>query len=224
MDPSETVPAKYCIKCGELKPLTEYYFRKDSGRYRTECKDCRIGRTKEYYQENRDYILEQKKQYHVDNRGHILEYKKQYQRDNRDRINEYRRNKYHTDDAFRIADNLRGRLRHALESQGVTKYGNTMSLVGCSPEWLVAWLNYTESVYCNEDEDTHIDHFFPFTAYDLSNPVDHQKVMDWRNLRVIPARMNMIKSNTMSSHGEINDHLDLINSFLKNNGCHRMLN
>ena len=147
MDYSEYVSAKYCSKYGELKPLTEYYFRKDTGRYRTECKDCRIGRDKEYYQENRDYILEQKKQYHVDNRGHILEYKKQYQRDNRDRINEYRRNKYHTDDAFRIADNLRSRLRHALIAQGTTKYDNTMSLVGCSPEWLTELLNYTESFY-----------------------------------------------------------------------------
>ena len=192
MDPREYILAKYCSKCGVLKPLSEYYLRSGSDQHRAQCKTC--SRTEQKY----------------------------YNYENREHYRDYYRNRYRTDDTFRITRLLRTRLHHALESQGATKYGNTMSLEGCSPEWLVAWLNYTESVYCNEDENTHIDHFFPFTAYDLSNPFEQQKVMYWRNLRVIPASMNMIKSNTMPSHEEINDHLALINSFLKNNGYYRM--
>ena len=30
-----------CRVCKEEKPLTEYTYRKDSGKYRTECKPCR---------------------------------------------------------------------------------------------------------------------------------------------------------------------------------------
>ena len=129
MDPQETVQAQYCSTCNLLKPLTEYYFRNDTGQYRRQCKDCRSGRSKEYYQDNRDYILEQKKQYHEDNRDYILEYKKQYFQKNKDRINEYYRNIYHKNDAYRITTLLRGRLRRAINSQSAAKYDNTMNLV-----------------------------------------------------------------------------------------------
>lgn len=30
-----------CRVCGEEKPLSEFHFRNDSGKYRTNCKDCR---------------------------------------------------------------------------------------------------------------------------------------------------------------------------------------
>lgn len=31
---------KKCRICGIEKPLTEFYYRKDSGHYRSECKEC----------------------------------------------------------------------------------------------------------------------------------------------------------------------------------------
>ena len=31
---------KVCRLCGVAKPISEYYFRKDNGRYRSECKEC----------------------------------------------------------------------------------------------------------------------------------------------------------------------------------------
>lgn len=31
---------KTCTKCKEVKPITGFYFRKDTGSYRHECKDC----------------------------------------------------------------------------------------------------------------------------------------------------------------------------------------
>ena len=31
---------KKCSKCGEVKELSEFYFRKDSQEYRNECKKC----------------------------------------------------------------------------------------------------------------------------------------------------------------------------------------
>ena len=33
---------KTCRICGTEKPVSEFYFRKDSGNYRSECKDCLI--------------------------------------------------------------------------------------------------------------------------------------------------------------------------------------
>ena len=125
MDPREYVPAKYCSKCGELKPLTEYYLRSGSDQHRARCKVCSLKEQKHYNQKNRD---------------HIREYNKQYFQDNKERIYDYRYNRHHTDDAYRITTLLRGRLYQAMNSQGATKYDNAMSLVGCTPEWFKSGL------------------------------------------------------------------------------------
>ena len=117
-----------------------------------------------------------------------------------------------------------------MNAQGATKYDNTMSLIGCTPEWLTEWNHYTESVYCVNDEPTNIDHVIPLSAYDLFNPVDQQNATNWKNLRVIPARMNQSKGGTIPTFPVINVHQQLIfsfmdymqYSFLKNNGYYRM--
>lgn len=36
----EGIRLKKCRICGIEKPLTDFYFRKDSGHYRSECKSC----------------------------------------------------------------------------------------------------------------------------------------------------------------------------------------
>ena len=166
MDASENVPAKYCSKCGELKPLSEYYLKSDLEQHRAQCKVCSLKEQKDYYQEHQEYYRGQSRQYFQDNKYQIYE---------------QRRNRYHTNDAYRITANLRSRLYQAMNSQGATKYDNTMKLVGCSPEWLTAWLNYTESIYCVNKESTHIDHVIPFSAYDLFNPIEQQNAMNWTN-------------------------------------------
>ena len=60
MDTSEYVPAKYCSKCGELKPLTEYYLKSGSDQHRAQCKKCSCNEQKHYNYENRDHIREYK--------------------------------------------------------------------------------------------------------------------------------------------------------------------
>ena len=172
MDASEYVPALYCSTCNLLKPLTEYYFRNDTGQYRRQCKDCSRKQQKDNYINKREYICQRNLQYYYDNYDAVREYQRQYFQNNKERINEYYRKRYHTDDAFRITSLLRNRLRQAIESQGAAKYDSTMPLVGCTPEWLTEWLNYTESIYCNEADENHIDHFFPLSAYDLFDPVN----------------------------------------------------
>ena len=37
---------KVCRICGKAKPLSEFYFRKDSGTYRSECKSCMIAKSR----------------------------------------------------------------------------------------------------------------------------------------------------------------------------------
>lgn len=43
---------KICIKCNEIKELSEYFFRKDSNKYREKCKLCMIYENKIYRRNN----------------------------------------------------------------------------------------------------------------------------------------------------------------------------
>lgn len=48
-----------CRVCGESKPLVDYSFRNDSGKYRTECKPCRsIREAAKRYNVTIEYIQE----------------------------------------------------------------------------------------------------------------------------------------------------------------------
>ena len=41
MSTSAEMGFKECVKCHKVKPLSEFYFRKDNNTYRAECKECR---------------------------------------------------------------------------------------------------------------------------------------------------------------------------------------
>lgn len=65
-----------CSKCGETKPLDEFYDRKDSkDEKRTDCKKCTIKRSREYYQTHRKERSEKGKEYRQKNLDKIRERK-----------------------------------------------------------------------------------------------------------------------------------------------------
>lgn len=80
-----TVPAQYCSKYGELKPLTEFHYRnKQKGLLQSSCKVCSCKYQKQYRQDNRDRIREYQHQYYLVNHDEILDYRRQYYLENRD--------------------------------------------------------------------------------------------------------------------------------------------
>jgi hypothetical protein len=46
------VEEKKCIHCKEVKPVSEFHFRKDTNKPCGECKQCKLDRSKKYYREN----------------------------------------------------------------------------------------------------------------------------------------------------------------------------
>jgi len=60
--------SKRCSKCGELKPLSEYYEAKGcrDGR-RNDCKACFSARAREWYAKNREHAIARVKQWRKDN-------------------------------------------------------------------------------------------------------------------------------------------------------------
>lgn len=49
------VEFKFCNKCGVLKPLTDFYYRKDTGKYRPTCKRCKNTLDAEQKKKRREY-------------------------------------------------------------------------------------------------------------------------------------------------------------------------
>jgi hypothetical protein len=165
---------KKCNKCKQDKAAEDFH------KGRPECKECR----KEY-----------KKAYCKQNREKINERQKAYRKQNRDKIRIYKRNKRKTNLNYKLADNLRSRLRQALN--GKSKSKNTLKLLGCSVDFLkkylenqfqpgMSWENYGKYGW-------HIDHIVPCASFNLSDPKQQQKCFHYSNLQPLWAEDNTSK-------------------------------
>ncbi len=76
---------KRCSKCGEVKPLEEFYFQKKRGEYRTECKACTRIKNDEWKSRTPDYMKNYLKEYHIKNSKKIIERATKWGRDNLER-------------------------------------------------------------------------------------------------------------------------------------------
>ena len=83
---TDTVRTKKCTDCGEIKPITEFYKRKESkDGHQSICKEC----SKRYNQKwNRDN-KERKKKYNAQWNRDNPEYQAQWREDNKEHIKEY---------------------------------------------------------------------------------------------------------------------------------------
>lgn len=83
---------KTCTKCGEEKPLDEYYKHKSkpSG-YETACKACTRARTKKYADANRDAVREKKRAHYRDNGDHVRALASEWRSRNREKLRERQR-------------------------------------------------------------------------------------------------------------------------------------
>jgi len=72
-----------CNKCKILKPLNDFYNRKDSlSGKNTICKDCVNKRNKKDYINNKEKYLNYKKEWYENNKDHCSELKKQWRKNN----------------------------------------------------------------------------------------------------------------------------------------------
>ena len=178
---------KHCMKCGELKNLSEFYFNKTHQKYFSQCKVCYIARQLNYYQDNRIAIHQQVK------------------------------TRYHNDPNFKAISNSRSRLHTALNRQNATKSITTIKAIGCTIEFLTAWLEFTKMFYCPNSIKTEIDHLRPLSHYDLNDSEELLDVENWRNLRRIDVLDNRRKSGRFPTDDELTTQQKLIYQFLKIN-------
>lgn len=101
------------------------------------------------------------------------------------------------DEKFRLARNLRKRLRSAMKDN--FKTGSAVSDLGCSIEDFKLYLESKFSDGMSWDnygrEGWHIDHILPLSKFDLTNQEELKKACHYTNLQPLWARDNRRKYN-----------------------------
>lgn len=159
---------KTCIKCNISKEISDFSFRKDTKKFRNECKKCCQNRIN-YYRRSND------------------EYKK--------RFNEYRKQKRIENSQYCFMDRLRSRVRKMLKTQNGEKYFKTQELLGCSFEKFKEHIE--KQFYGNMSWDLknfELDHIIPCSWFDLKND-KHQKIcFNYKNIQPLTSEDNSKKS------------------------------
>ena len=66
---------KQCCKCGTVKPMSSFYFRKESGKHRPQCKTCWDERVKAWHAANPDSRKKHRDKWESAHPGHVLKRK-----------------------------------------------------------------------------------------------------------------------------------------------------
>jgi hypothetical protein len=202
---------KFCIK--EYKN-NKYKLNKEEEKlksklYREENKNIIQQRKKVFYKKNKDKPYYNYKEYRKQNPEKVKQTQNKYKKNNKDTISlksrEWRKNnptytsdRKKNDSVFKLAVNMRSRLRIFMKkSSKIKKTNKTFEYVGCSPEQLkehiekqfvngMNWENYSLHGW-------HIDHIIPLSS--AKTDEDVYKLCHYTNLQPLWAKDNISKGN-----------------------------
>ena len=199
---------KQCKKCGETKPLTEFYKapRNRDGHFHV-CKACWLAQCKEYEDAHREQKRAYQEQYRREKAGKVHQYSRDYYNRNRDQHNTAGRERYRRyceegaeqyerlrargreasrrhraeDPTFRISLNISRRIRRTLKSP---KQGRKWeSLVGYRIDDLRAHLEPLFQSGMSWDNyglhGWHIDHIRPVSSFRFVSHEDEEFKECW---------------------------------------------
>ena len=147
-------------------------------------------KNRDYRRRNQNPSKEQARQqkYYLENKINLSEKHKLYHKEKRQ-----------TDILFKIADNLRSRIRGFINCGKVSKNNKTFQLIGCSPNVVKVYL---ESKFDEKMDWSnyglhgwHIDHIVPLSS--AKTEEDLYKLCHYTNLQPLWAKDNWSKSNKL---------------------------
>lgn len=179
---------KICTNCKQEKILDDYYKRSivPDG-HCSECKECSKQRNKHNH---RNYYLSNKEKILKKNSKYLITFRESYKEKRNSQLKERRK----TDVAFKLAHNLRRRMRGAVKRN--QKAGSAVADLGCS---IVQFKQYIESKFrdgmsWNNYGHWHLDHIQPLASFDLTNRNDFLKAAHYSNYQPLWAQDNLRKS------------------------------
>ena len=117
----------------------------------------------------------------------------------RDYMRNYMAERAESDIDFKLRGVLRARVRAAVTRNGGEKACRTMSLVGCSVEYLRQHLEaqFSDGMTWDNHGDWHIDHIKPCASFDLTNADQQRECFNYTNLQPLWAEDNLSKGATV---------------------------
>lgn len=218
--------------CNKIKLLNDFGLRKKYKIYEQLCKKCMARSRREYAENNKEKIRNKQIKYQQNNKEKIKEQRREYRKNNkeafnirhkiwresnkekvrlksnlwsknnRDKINKSHKSKISNNVNFKLAHNLRARLKQAIKKN--QKTGSAVKDLGCSIQKLK---EYLESQFHNNrhtgDEMTwnnygfegwHIDHIKPLASFNLSNREQFLEACHYTNLQPLWVEDHQIKT------------------------------
>lgn len=150
--------------------------------------------------ENKAIVSENGKRWRSENPERCLNNKRKWRANNRDKYRALGRAYYnrHKNDHWHITrGRISARLSAAIRHRGTTKYGNTMELVGCDRETLIAHLESTFQPGMSWENRNmwDIDHIIPCDSFDLTIPEQQRQCFHYTNLQALWSFDNRSKGN-----------------------------
>jgi uncharacterized Zn finger protein (UPF0148 family) len=166
---------KTCTKCGETKPLTEFF------RNSTACRACGRAQSKEWYAKNRARKIASSAKRQKEKLAEVLDKHRVWRNANPERQKKYARKYY---DSHRVEHNVKMAKRRAAKLQATPLWAD-----GTVIKFLYATSRYLSLV---SGEEWRVDHVVPLKgAHVCGLHTPH-------NLRVVPASINRRKHNKFS--------------------------
>ena len=179
-----------CTGCKVEKLVVDFYIAKQKGTIRAKCKECTLKEKSEYYEKNKEQYIKQ--------------------------TTKYKNEKAKKDPVYRLERRVRCRIYYAFKSQGKVKTNRTHKYLGCSSEYLLEWLTYQFTpgmTIDNYGTYWHMDHVKPCSAYNLSNDDEIYECFNWKNIRPLEGKENIVKSDKIDID-LIKSHKEIVNKFL----------
>tara|TARA_Y100000389_G_scaffold99609_1_gene96343 strand:+ start:6647 stop:7168 length:522 start_codon:yes stop_codon:yes gene_type:complete len=160
---------------------------------------CNKARAKKWQQNNLEKERARVKKYRENNpeKARAIDRKRHQRPENKKRKNARHRERIKTDPQYRLACNLRRRLRHALK--GKNKSARTMKLVGCSISHLMDHMEkqFQPGMTWENQGTWHVDHMMPCASFNLIDPEQQRQCFHYTNLQPLWGLENISKGDTI---------------------------
>ncbi|SOB60630.1 putative prophage protein [Pseudodesulfovibrio profundus] len=223
MDIMAEYQTKRCTKCGEVKPVSEFYKRAESrDGLVSNCKSCGAAATKRWRENNADKDRARKYAWREKNKERAREidrksYQKrrevrkaknrEYNRTHREERREYQRNYYHQvlrpKVSYNVSKRIAAGMRFSLKDGVANGGAHWEDLVGYNYSQLERRLKKTMPKSYSWDDflsgDLHIDHIRPIASFNITSAdcFDFKQCWALDNLRLLPASQNRLKKDNL---------------------------
>lgn len=212
---------KVCVKCGVGKPIEDFYVRVDSkDGYRTDCIDCvkeqkkkyngrYSDRKKKWYEDNKLLVIQRSKKWKEDNSERNSVLNKQSDKRRRPLISKYRRERYQSDNLFRLRDSIATLIGNSFRKKGYSKKTKTNEILGVDYDGFMKHIEsqFVDGMSWDNRGEWELDHKIPVSLGKTEE--DILRLNHYTNFRPLWKLDNRLKSDNL-----LDEYKDLVDEYV----------